>query len=177
MRPKWPFCFVFGLTIIATAVPAQETARFSKKVMTVANTGQTSFTLLQIQCDGTPRTNHCIVFGSRIYKQSTKPFLAIGDPATTCYMEVGTTEVDVHEVDGKLVAQDGPGGLCESTIISTFDFVKKTYSFRSFSNNKTGEFCSVQKDQFIQYDSWSASPVQSQMKCGAVEFVGPFWQP
>jgi hypothetical protein len=165
-----------GIVLVTTIAAAQEVERFGKKVMTVAARDRAGVTVVDISCDGVP-TNHCRLSGTHIYRQAHKPLGAIGDPVKTCYVEVGTSELNVHEVNGKLISEDGPGGMCETTIISTVDFGEQKYSLRHFSNSKSGPICSAQKDEYTEYTTSSAIEIQTQLQWSGVEIVPSLWQP
>jgi hypothetical protein len=143
--------------------------------MTVAHRSSDELVIVEILCEA---RSQCDLAGTRISKSATRPLGAIGDPKTTCFIEVGSSKLSVKEINGILVSQEGPGGTsCATQIISAINFKDKTYNTRSFSNSKEGAFCQAQRDEKIEYSAADTTLPLKSMRCEALEFIPSVWQP
>jgi len=165
------------LLLMSVTVSSEQTFRTNKQVVTLASEEKDSLKVVDIACDGNPSPNHCILSGAHIYRATTKPMGALGDPGKTCYMKTGQSEPNVRAQGDDLIAEDGPVGSCETTVISTINFKQQRCSLRTFANLKAGSFCAAQRDQFIQYNRLDVLRVDRALKCDAIEVVPSLWLP
>lgn len=169
-------CFI-ALPTYVSAANAEETARVGKHTMTLASPEPRGLYIVDIVCDGAHFTNHCILSGTHIYRSENTPAGGSGDPSKTCYIELGTSELDVKPVGQNLVSEEGPSGGCETSIISTINFKDKRYSQRKFSNLRAGAFCAAQRDRFTQYGKEDLLKVRASMQCSDIEVITSLWFP
>ena len=166
-----------ALLFLSGSAYSGEAIRANKQVMTLASQEKNGLKVVDVICDGAPSPTHCILSGTHIYRATRMPLGALGDSGKTCYMETGQAELNVKTEGDNLISEDGPGGACETTVISTINFKQQQYSLRSFSNSKSPGMCASLPDQFIQYHKADALRLQSSLKCDEVEVVPSLWQP
>jgi hypothetical protein len=150
----------------------------AREVMTLAEHRAGEFSVVEIVCEPQGDKHLCTIVGTRISKPKRKPLGAIHEPSMACYVEVGSSTVSVGVSGHVYVAQEGPAGsLCQTQLITTIDFVGKRYVLRKFSDNHSGEICSVQSDETHIYGESDFTKAADDLSCKVIEAIPSMWQP
>jgi len=139
--------------------------------MTVVHRDAGAISAVEINCDD---DSLCVLSGARI-SRPVIPKGALGVPGA-CHLEVGTTQVKFHLVDGILVA-DEVGGMCATHLSNAIDFKRGTYTFRKFSDLKTGALCEIQRDETTIYKQLNASTTAKLAECKSIDVSPSLWAP
>jgi hypothetical protein len=162
--------------IFCLAIPVTPSA--AREVMTLAERRAGQFSVVEIVCESQGDRQLCTIVGTRISKPKRKPLGAIHEPIMACYVEVGSSTVSVGASGHVYVAQEGPAGsMCQTQLVTTIDFLEKRYVLRKFSDDHSGEVCSVQSDETHIYTEGDFAKAADDLSCQVIEAIPSMWQP
>jgi hypothetical protein len=148
--------------------------------MSLAERTSDGLAIVEVACEPRGDSQACTIAGTHMFRRSTRPLGARGNPSKVCFVEVGLSNITAHAVSGatdSLVSVEGPGGTCATQLVSTIDFASKTYTLAKSSADKTGDICGQQVDETHVYTIAAFVEPRTELRCDGVEAVPSTWFP
>jgi hypothetical protein len=175
-----PFRNIATVCATAIALAAYLAPADAKQTMSLAERTIDGIAIVEIECEQNGEMQACSIAGTHIFRSSTKPLGASGDPRKVCYVEVGVSNVAARaspSAANLYVSAEGPGGMCSTQIVSTIDFSMKIYTFTRSSADHTGDVCGQIANETHTYTNAAFVAPANELRCEGVEAIPSLWFP